>query len=90
MLISSVEGDAGNSGVTAVKEASTPAFDTSVVVPAMPANTDALALGPCSDTSAELVDDAGNFVTGNARILNSGPEAFFHKQIAVAGAASVL
>src|SRR5262249_2799834 len=83
LLIASVVADACNWGVATVEEPSTAAFNTGIVVPAMPADSDALSLSPSGDRGAERVDDAGNFVPGNPWILNSRPEPFFSKHIAV-------
>src|SRR6266481_5452952 len=89
LLISSVVADACNFGVAAVKEVSTPAFETRVVLPSMPAHTHALAYLPSSHTGANFIDYASDFVSRNPRILNSRPEAFLHKHIAMTNAASL-
>jgi hypothetical protein len=86
LLISSVVADACNLGVAAVKEVSTPALVTRIVLPAMPTDADALSLLPGGDLGAEFIDDAGNFVPRNPGILNSRPEAFLHKHVTVANA----
>jgi hypothetical protein len=65
------------------------AFETRVVVAAIPADADPLSLLPSGDLGAQFIDDAGNFVARNPRILNSRPEAFFHKHVAVANAAGL-
>jgi hypothetical protein len=62
LLISSVVADACNFRVAAVKEVTTPALETRVVLPAMPADTNALSLFPSDDLDAQFIDDAGNFV----------------------------
>ena len=54
---------------------------------AMPTHADALPRLPVGDVSAHSVDAAGDFVSGNARILQARPLAFFHNCIAVANAA---
>ena len=53
----------------------------------MPAHADALAGLPLRDSVADGIDAAGNFVSGNARVLDSGPVAFFYERVAVADAA---
>jgi hypothetical protein len=55
----------------------------------MPTDSDALAGFPVGYVGAHGVDAAGNFVSGNARVLDAGPLAFFHQRIAVADAASL-
>src|SRR5215472_8245853 len=56
---------------------------------AVPAYANALSLLPLRYTGAHLIDDAGNFMTWNAGILNSRPGTFFHKQVTVADAAGL-
>src|SRR5262249_5441524 len=60
------------------------AFDTSVVVATMPTDTNPLSFFPSCNPSAQFIDDAGNFVARNPRILEARPEAFFDKHITVA------
>src|SRR5271169_4559963 len=87
LLVSTVVADARNLRVTAVQDASAPAFGTCVVLPAMPADADTLSLLPSGDPGAQFIDDACHFVPRNPRILNARPEAFFYKYVAVADAA---
>src|SRR5713101_6411481 len=89
LLVSTVVADASNFRVTAVQEASSPAFGTGVVLPAMPADADTLSLLPSGDLGAQFIDDACDFVPRNPRILNSRPEAFFYKYVAVANSAGL-
>src|SRR5262245_30954262 len=89
LLIPSVVAYAGNFGVAAVKEASTPALDAGVVLSAMPADADALSPLPSDDLGAQFIDYPSHLVSRNPRILNSWPEAFFHKHIAMTNAASL-
>ena len=56
-------------------------------VAAVPADADALAGLPVGDVSADGVDAAGDFVSGDAGILDAGPMAFFDQRIAMADAA---
>src|SRR5262249_13730113 len=63
--------------------------ETRVVAAAIPAYADPLSLLPSGDLGAQFIDDAGNFVARNPRILNSRREAFFHKHVAVANAAGL-
>src|SRR5215471_19154778 len=78
-LISAVVVDACNFGVAAVKEASTSALETGVVPAAVPTHADTLSFLPSGDLGTKFIDYACNFVPRNPRILNSRPEAFFHK-----------
>jgi hypothetical protein len=56
-------------------------------MPAVPAHTNALSDLPLRHIGADLIDAAGNLVSGNAGILNARPKTFFHQRIAVADAA---
>jgi hypothetical protein len=56
---------------------------------AVPADADALPFLPTDDSRAELVYDSGDFVTGNAGILNSWPPAFLGEDVAVADTAGL-
>ena len=56
---------------------------------AMPTDTDALTHRPARDTGTERVDDTGDFMTGNARILDARPQAFLGHGVAVADAAGL-
>jgi hypothetical protein len=73
----------------AVKEASTPAFNTRVAPPSIPTNADALPFLPSGDLGAKLVYDACDFMPGNARILNSRPKPFLREHVAMADSASL-
>jgi len=53
----------------------------------MPADSDALARLPVGNVSTNGVDAAGNFVSGNAWILDAGPVALFYQGVAVTDAA---
>jgi hypothetical protein len=56
-------------------------------MPTMPAHANSLTLIPNGDAAANRVDASRDFMTRHTRILNSGPQALFHKHIAVANAA---
>ena len=56
---------------------------------AVPADTDALAFLPRGNAGADFVDDASDFVSGNAGVLNSGPGAFYRQHVTVADAAGL-
>ena len=89
LLVSSVVAKAGKLRVPAVKETSTATLDTGVVVSAVVADPHALPLGPHRNTGAQFIDHANNFVPRDPRILKSRPQAFLHKHITVADAASL-
>jgi len=57
------------------------------VLPAVPADTDALSQLPRRDARAQLIDYAGDFVPGNARILNARQGAIFREHVAMTNAA---
>jgi len=50
----------------------------------MPADSDALSFLPRGNAVAYFIDDAGDFVAGNAWILNAGPLPFFREHVTVA------
>jgi hypothetical protein len=72
-----VVGETSDVAAFAIGEISGAAGGASVVLSAMPAYADAIAFRPGGDTGADLVDDAGDFVAGNARI-SGRPETLFH------------
>jgi hypothetical protein len=81
--------DGGNLFEFAIDEVATAAGLTFETVPAVPAYTDTLAGLPKSNVGADGVDASGNFVSGDARILDAWPHSFFHQHIAVADAAGL-
>src|SRR5439155_21997801 len=66
-----------------------PAGDASAVLAAVPTDTDTLAYFPAGYAGADIVDDTGDFVPGDTRVLNSRPVSFFHETVAVTDAASL-
>src|ERR1019366_5169784 len=86
LLVTAIVADGCDFFVLAVNEIATAAGFADETMTAMPTNADALAGLPVGDVSAHGIDTAGDFVSGNARILNAGPVAFFHERIAVADA----
>ncbi len=54
---------------------------------AMPAHSDALTFLPFDDVVADRIDASPDFMSGNARILESRPQTLFDEHIAVANAA---
>ena len=87
--VTSVVADAGNFSVLAVNEVAAATGIASEIMTAMPSDSDALARFPVGDVGAYGIDAAGDFVSGNAWILDAGPIAFLHEQIAVADAAGL-
>ena len=86
MLVSAIVANAGDFHVLAVAKISPPASEARSVVATMPADADALALRPPGNTGTELVEDARDLVSWNARILNSRPQTVFRKHVTVANA----
>ena len=72
--IAAVEVDAGDGLVFAEDEVAAAAGRAVVAVAAVPAEADALAGLEERDIGADGVDDAGDFVAGNARELEAGPD----------------
>jgi hypothetical protein len=58
-------------------------------VAAVPTEADALAYFEERDIGADRIDDAGDFMAGDARVLNAGPIAELGERIAVADAAGL-
>jgi hypothetical protein len=85
--VTAVMADAGNFSVLAENEIAAAAGIASETMTAVPSDADALAGFPVRNVSADSVDAAGNFMSGNAWILNAGPMAFFYESVAVADAA---
>src|SRR4030095_14986210 len=56
----------------------------SAAVPAVPADSDAVALRPAFDSFSDFVQDARDLVPGHARIDDPGHEALFRENVAVA------
>src|SRR5262249_20268244 len=84
--VPTVEAEPGHHRVRAVGEITPPAGETGPVLPAVPADPDALALPPGGDTGADQVDDAGDLVPGHARIRDARPQTILGERIAVADA----
>ena len=89
LLITAVIADARNFQIPAIAEISTPALATGVVLAAVPADTYALSLVPRGNTSTHFIDDACDFMSWNAGILNSRPKPFFREHITVANTTSL-
>ena len=56
---------------------------------AVPTKSDALAYFEERDIGTDSINNAGNFMTGNAGILNAGPKPELSQQVAVANAAGL-
>ena len=52
----------------------------------MSADSDALPLLPAGNAGTQFVDDARDFMSGNAGIPNAGPQTFFREHVTVANA----
>jgi len=88
-LIAAVVADAANQRVRAVHEVPATAGKTSAVLPAVPADSNALAFPPFLHARAEFVDHAGHFVSWDARIGNAGEKAFLRNHVAVTDSTSL-
>jgi hypothetical protein len=86
LLVSAVVANSGNFQITAIAKISAAAGGTRIVLTAVPPNTDALTILPVGNAGTELIDDANHLVSWNTRVLNSGPRAFFRKNVTVADA----
>ena len=83
LAIAAVEADSGNPEVCAVREIAPPASQAGSVLPAVPANADALALPPLRHACAHLVDHTSHFVSWHARVHDARPAALFREYIAM-------
>jgi hypothetical protein len=70
-------------------EVSTPALKARAVVATVPADADTLSSLPADETLTNVIDDANDFVTRHAGILNSRRRAFFGESVAVAHTAGL-
>ena len=65
-------------------EIAAPARVTVAAVAAVPADAGALTRCPLGNISTHFINDAYDFVSRSAGILNAGPRAFLGEQVAVA------
>jgi hypothetical protein len=86
LLISAVVADAADFYIATITKIATAAFATGIVVATMPADSDTLPFCPRGHACANFINDARDFVSRNARKLDSRQQSFFHKHIAVADA----
>jgi hypothetical protein len=89
LLIPAIIVNAGNSFVRAIDEITLAACGAGKVMSAMPADSDALAFFPMGDARAGLVYNSGDFVAGDARVLDTGEDAFLGDHVAVTDAAGL-
>src|SRR5262249_29505616 len=87
ICIAPIHRDARDFTLNAVDEVARAAALALGAVPAVPADTDALADLPRADLAADLVDPPRDLVTGNAGISEARPVSVLHQCIAVANAA---
>jgi hypothetical protein len=85
--VTAVVADGGNFLVLAENEIAAAAGIASETMTAVPPDSDAPAGFPVGNVSTDRVDAAGDFVSGNAWILEAGPMAFLYERVAVADAA---
>ena len=89
--VAAVEREAGDlRAVLAGEEIAAAAVVAGVAMPGVPADADAQAGGPArGDARADGVDDADDFVAGDAGVFDAGHEALFDEGVAVADAAGL-
>ena len=87
--IAAVVADAGDVLVFAEDEVAATTGRAVVAVAAVPAEADALAGLEERHVGADGVDDAGDFVAGDARVCDAGQEADLGERVAVADAAGL-
>jgi len=85
--VTAVMADAGNFVELAENEIAAAAGIAGETMASVPSDSDALAGFPVGNVSTDGVDAAGDFVSGNAWILEAGPMAFLNEDVAVADAA---
>ena len=56
-------------------------------VSAVPTDADPLALGPADDAGADRIDDSGDLMSRNSRVLNTREGPFLGQRVAMADAA---
>ena len=56
---------------------------------AVPSNADPLAFFPNANARAKFIDNTCDLVSGDARVLDTGPTALFRKRVAMADSASL-
>src|ERR1700756_118319 len=66
----------GEQGHRARKELATPAMIAIAAIPAVPTNTDSLAVLPRLHPLAHAINDTNDFMSRHTRILDTGPESF--------------
>src|SRR5262249_39036866 len=89
VLIAAIHRDAGDQLVGTGHKAATPAPLAVTAIAAEPADADALPGFPFRNLGSNSVDHSGDLMSGNPRIGNSRPVAFFCQRIAVTQAASL-
>ncbi len=89
LRVAAIEAEASDFLLRAVCEIAAAAIEASVVLSAMPADADALALLPGRDAGAELGDDARDFVAGGTGIDHAGPQSVLDEVVAEADTAGL-
>jgi hypothetical protein len=81
--ITAVEIDAGDLALDAHREIAAPALIADETMFAMPSDSDTLTFRPLCDVAPDRIDPARNFMTWDARVLQSRPYAIFNEDIAM-------
>src|ERR1700746_3816300 len=66
----------GEQGTRPAKKPATPPMIAIAAIPAVPTNTDSLAVLPRLHPLAHAINDTNNFMSRHTRILDTGPESF--------------
>src|SRR6266403_2481323 len=85
--ITAIKVDTGDFTIAAHRKLAAAALFTDKIMPAVPADPDALPFFPIRDTAAKCINVSRNFVARHARILQAGPETLLDQYVAVANAA---
>jgi hypothetical protein len=89
LLIAAIASDAGDLFVRAGDEISAAAGFAYEAMASMPAYSDAIAFLPLGDAGSEFINDASDFVAGNAGELNPGENAFLGRGVAMTDTAGL-
>src|SRR5262245_57787026 len=89
LFVSAVVANPGNPAISAVAEVSPPALPAGAIVSAMPADADALPLGPSGNSGTHSVDETHHFMTWYARVLDTGPGTFLCERVTMTDAAGL-
>src|SRR5215213_9353517 len=84
LSIAAIEVDPRDLSIKAHRKVATTTLFAHETMATMPADTNALILGPCGDVVADGIDPSSHFMTRHTRVLKSGPQTFFDEHLAMA------